>query len=65
MEVYGRGAWHGRGCIDCVRLVRREEIRRDREREREMSIEVRDEEVKERRETTVVETEYVSGDKGR
>lgn len=23
---------HGGGCIDCVRLVRREEVRRDRER---------------------------------
>lgn len=34
VEVHGRGAWCGRGCIDCVRLVRREEIRRDRVRER-------------------------------
>lgn len=32
VEVHGRGVRHGGGCIDCVRLVRREEVRRDRER---------------------------------
>lgn len=32
IEVHGRGVRYGGGCIDCVRLVRREEIRQDRER---------------------------------
>lgn len=32
MEVRGRGASHGGGCIDCVRLVRREKARRDRDK---------------------------------
>lgn len=32
MEVRGRGTRYGGGCIDCVRLVQREEIRQNRER---------------------------------
>lgn len=32
VEVRGRDTSRGGGCIDCVRLVRREEIRQDRER---------------------------------
>lgn len=44
---------HGRGCIDCVRLVRQEEIQRDRERER--TIEKRNvDEVQKNRETTII-----------
>lgn len=57
MEVHGRGVWHRRGCIDCVRLVRREEIRRDRKRGPRSEMQMR---IKEKRETLVVEM-YVSG----
>lgn len=32
VEVHGRSVRHGGGCIDCVRLVRQEKVRRDRER---------------------------------
>lgn len=49
MEVYGRGVWHGRGCIDCWRLVRREEIRRDRKRGPRSEMQMR---IKEKRETS-------------
>lgn len=31
MEVRSRGTRYGGGCIDCVRLVQREEIRQNRE----------------------------------
>lgn len=47
VEVRGRDMSHGGGCIDCVRLVRREEVWRDKER----TIEERDvDEEKKRRE---------------
>lgn len=40
VEVCSRGMRHGGGCIDCVRLVRREEVWGDRERgKRERTIE--------------------------
>lgn len=32
MEVRGRDTRYGGGCIDCVRLVQREEIQQNRER---------------------------------